>query len=179
MMTSSFGLHDILKQHGVERRVFTAGTRKSMLDPFKPLETEDVTKLNEMLSDIHSTFIERVKEGRGARLEKAKGQDLFNGKCSCSRVVDTHSLTRSCPSTPGEAWTARRALGLGLVDALDDMLAYCEKRFGTKLEFEYYHPKTAGLLSALSGGSDALARLASTTEDGVSALLDRFQLRLR
>jgi ClpP class serine protease len=90
VIMSSFGLHDVLKQYGVERRVFTAGAHKSLMDPFKPIQKDDINKLNKMLSDIHCTFIERVKEGRGDRLEKAKGHDIFSGKACCSATGSLH-----------------------------------------------------------------------------------------
>ena len=48
------------------------------MDPFKPLDEKDVTKLRSVLSDIHDPFIAHVKSSRGDRL-KADGETLFNG----------------------------------------------------------------------------------------------------
>jgi hypothetical protein len=66
-----------------------------------------------------------------------------------------------------------------LVDSLGDMHSYCEQRFGAKVEFEYFRPKPPSLLSALSMGTRALARLSSNAESLVESLANRFQLHIR
>ena len=62
---ASFGAHELLSKHGVERRVHTAGQSKSMLDPFRPEKPEDVDRLKDLLEQTHENFIAHVKERRG------------------------------------------------------------------------------------------------------------------
>src|SRR5262249_49502332 len=45
VISSSFGFAELFQRIGIERRVHTAGPRKSMLDPFKPERAEDVERL--------------------------------------------------------------------------------------------------------------------------------------
>ena len=91
VISAGFGFQDLLQRFGVERRVHTAGARKSMLDPFRPENAEDIARLEALQRDIHDGFKAQVRNSRGARL---KGDDdtLFSG----------------------EFWTGRGALELGL-----------------------------------------------------------------
>src|SRR4029077_4630570 len=38
----SFGLTELIKKIGIERRLYTAGEHKAMLDPFLPEDADDV-----------------------------------------------------------------------------------------------------------------------------------------
>ena len=89
-----FGFVEALDKLGVERRLLTSGEHKAFLDPFSPLQQEEVTHVSGLLKDIHEQFINTVKRGRGDRLKQ--GADLFNGYI----------------------WTGERGLELGLVDGL-------------------------------------------------------------
>ena len=42
VISASFGFQDAIKKIGVERRVYTAGKKKSTLDPFKEEKEEDI-----------------------------------------------------------------------------------------------------------------------------------------
>jgi ClpP class serine protease len=94
VISAGFGAHVFLARQGVERRVYTAGKSKSMLDPFLPEKKEDVARLKDLLDQMHETFIAQVKSRRGDRLAK----------------------TRTC--SPGEFWLGARAVELGLVDGI-------------------------------------------------------------
>lgn len=63
---ASFGFPEFLARHGVERRVITAGTNKSLADPFLPQRPEDVGRLRALRGPIHEAFIAHVKARRGA-----------------------------------------------------------------------------------------------------------------
>src|SRR5438874_10836033 len=106
----SFGFQELIKEIGIERRLYTAGEHKAMLDPFLPENPEDVARVKALQHEIHGIFIALVKQSRGARL---KGADdvLFSGAY----------------------WTGRRALELGLVDAVGDLRSVLRERFGDKL----------------------------------------------
>ena len=95
---------------GVERRLYTSGERKAMLDPFLPENPDDVERLKKLQGEIHQDFIALVKERRGAKLAGPEN-DLFSG----------------------EYWTGRRALELGLVDAIGNLRGVLRERFGDKV----------------------------------------------
>ena len=65
---ASFGFTEAIRKLGVERRIYTAGENKSMLDPFLPEKEEDVTRLKAIQREIHEMFIDLVRSSRGARL---------------------------------------------------------------------------------------------------------------
>jgi serine protease SohB len=106
----SFGFVNLIEKIGVERRLYTAGDRKVLLDPFLPEKPEEVERLKALQKDIHDDFIALVKERRGTRL---KGDDgtLFSG----------------------EFWTAAAARDLGLVDAIGDLRTVLRARYGDKV----------------------------------------------
>ena len=108
VVSASFGFTELIQKIGVERRVHTAGRNKSILDPFKPEKEEDVERLKALQLEIHDTFIDLVRERRGARLKD--NPDLFTGLF----------------------WTGKRGVDLGLVDRLGDMRAILREKFGPR-----------------------------------------------
>lgn len=73
-----FGFVGTMEQMGVEQRELTAGEHKALLDPFSPRNPENEQFLKEhVLATTHNIFIDRVKEGRGDRLNT--DGDLFSG----------------------------------------------------------------------------------------------------
>src|SRR5215468_4805210 len=135
----SFGLQDLIKKIGVERRLYTAGTHKAMLDPFLPENPEDVARLKAIQREIHAIFIALVKTSRGARL---KGADdvLFTG----------------------EYWAGESSVSLGLADGIGDLRMTLRARYGDKVQTPVIAPASgllAGLLGRKSPGAGALAAL--------------------
>jgi signal peptide peptidase SppA len=108
VVSASFGFTDLMKKVGVERRVYTAGKNKAVLDPFRPEKKEDVDRLKALQLEVHETFIDMVKERRGSKLKD--DPDLFTGLF----------------------WTGKKALALGLIDALGDMRQVLRDRYGPK-----------------------------------------------
>jgi signal peptide peptidase SppA len=104
---ASFGAHEAISKLGIERRIYTAGEKKVTLDPFLPERPEDVEHLKTIQREIHETFIGLVKTSRGARLTGPENT-LFSG----------------------EYWSAKTALGYGLIDRLGDLRAVLRERFG-------------------------------------------------
>lgn len=103
----SFGFPKLMDKLGVERRLYTSGEHKAMLDPFLPENPQDVERLKSLQRDIHQEFIELVKRSRGARL-KGPEKTLFSG----------------------EYWTGGKAIELGLADGIGDLRATLRARFG-------------------------------------------------
>src|SRR5437764_3084764 len=141
----SFGFQELIKKVGVERRLYTAGEHKAMLDPFLPEDRDDVARLKTIQREIHAIFIALVKASRGSRL---KGGDdvLFTG----------------------EYWAGETSVSLGLADAIGDLRSTLRARYGDKVETPLIAP-ARGMLSGLFGrrsaGADALASL-----DGIAGL---------
>lgn len=117
VISASFGVDKLIKDYGIERRVYTAGESKSMLDPFRPEQEEDVARLKTLLEDIHLNFKDHVKARRGAKL--AEGKDLFTG----------------------EIWLARAAQEVGLIDGIGHLRPVMKDRFGDKVQFRRYGAK--------------------------------------
>jgi signal peptide peptidase SppA len=123
----SFGFQELIKKVGVERRLYTAGAHKAMLDPFLPENPDDVTRLKALQREIHDIFIALVKQSRGARL---KGADdvLFTG----------------------EYWAGQTSVSLGLADAIGDLRSTLRTRYGEKVQTPLIAP-ASGMLSGLLG----------------------------
>src|ERR1700687_5645106 len=64
-----FGFQALIQKIGVERRLYTAGAHKAMLDPFLPENPDDVARGEILQADMHGIFIALVRESRGARLK--------------------------------------------------------------------------------------------------------------
>jgi len=106
----SFGFDKLIAKIGIERRLYTSGEHKATLDPFLPENPDDVARLKTLQREIHDDFIALVRSRRGDKLNGPENE-LFSG----------------------EYWTGRRALGLGLVDAIGDLRSTLRARFGDKV----------------------------------------------
>jgi serine protease SohB len=106
----SFGFPKLLEKLGVERRLYTSGDRKVMLDPFLPEQPDDVKRIKALQKDIHAHFIALVKERRGIKL-RGSDKTLFSG----------------------EFWTAKPAIELGLADHLGELRSCLRERYGDKV----------------------------------------------
>ena len=73
----SFGLTGLIDRWGIERRLYTAGKHKGMLDPFLPEDPDEKQRVLTMLEKVHQHFIDAVKQGRGDRLKN--DPQLFSG----------------------------------------------------------------------------------------------------
>ena len=122
VISASFGAQVFLTRQGIERRVYTAGKSKSTLDPFLPEKPEDVTRLKDLLGQIHEAFIDHVKARRGGKL--ADDPDLFTG----------------------EFWLGQRSIELGLADGIGHLGPKMKELYGDKVKFAKYGPKR-GLLA--------------------------------
>lgn len=78
VITSGFGFTELMNRVGVERRVMTAGENKALLDPFQPLQPNVEKYWKGLLAEVHTHFIDAVKEGRGERLN-LETEGLFSG----------------------------------------------------------------------------------------------------
>ena len=152
----SFGFQDLIKRIGVERRLYTAGAHKAMLDPFLPENPDDVARVKTLQREIHAIFIALVKQSRGVRL---KGADdvLFTG----------------------EYWAGETSVSLGLADGIGDLRSILRTRYGDKVLTPVVAPPS-GMLSSLFGRKsagrgtlDQLGGVAGLPDELISALETR------
>ena len=148
----SFGFPKLMEKLGVERRLYTAGERKVMLDPFLPEKPEDLKRIKAIQKDIHEHFIALVRERRGSKLAGSE-KTLFSG----------------------EFWTAQMAIELGLADRIGDLRSILRERYGEKVRMPlisegrgFFSRRIPGL-----GSLEALARQPGLAADLLSALEER------
>ncbi len=124
VISASFGLEKAIAKLGIERRVYTAGEQKGLLDPFLPEKAEDVGRLKAIQRDVHDVFIGIVKERRGARL-KAPDSELFTGAF----------------------WSGPKAQELGLIDGIADVRTRMHELHGEKVRLRVIPMEGGGWLS--------------------------------
>ena len=117
VISAGFGAHVFLARQGIERRVYTAGKSKSMLDPFRKENPDDIAKLKSWQGQIHDSFIAHVKTARGKRL--ADNDDLFTG----------------------EVWVGQSSIDVGLADGIGHVVPKMKDIFGDKVRFNAYGTK--------------------------------------
>ncbi|MEO1194300.1 MAG: S49 family peptidase [Pseudomonadota bacterium] len=149
VVSAGFGLQDAIAKLGIERRVYTAGTRKVILDPFQPEREEDVAHLRALQAEIHGGFKDWVMSRRGDKL-RTEEEDLFSGAF----------------------WTGKRGVELGLADGIADPRSHLRARFGEKVRMVAMERKR-GLLSGLSGGGRSEARFDQLAPALIDALDER------
>jgi serine protease SohB len=110
VVSAGFGFPEAIARLGIERRVYTAGENKAILDPFKPEKESDIEFLKSIQLDMHRIFIAMVKEARGAKL--ADDKDIFSGLF----------------------WIGTKAKELGLVDSCGMLGPVIAERYGDKAE---------------------------------------------
>jgi len=120
VITATFGVNELIDRIGVQRRVYTAGESKDILDPFLPEKPSDVERIKVLQSDVHQAFIDLVKTRRGTKLDKA----------------DVNLFT-------GEFWSGKRALELGLIDGLSDLRSKMREVYGDEVRLKLVMPSTS------------------------------------
>jgi serine protease SohB len=146
----TFGFDKLIEKIGVERRLYTSGERKVLLDPFLPENPDDVKRVKALQKDIHESFIALVKERRG---DKLQGQEktLFSG----------------------EFWTGTRAIELGLADSLGELRATLRERFGENVLTPLVDAGRTSIVRRLIGAQSADGDLLSRpglADEMISAL---------
>lgn len=149
VVSASFGLDKAISRLGIDRRVYTAGTRKVTLDPFQPENGEDIEHLKSLQREIHAFFIELVRDRRGARL--TGGEELFSGLY----------------------WAGERSVSLGLADRIGTARDDLAIRFGDKVEILPFEPGRSGFLRRRLFGSATAHAGALVDFDNVLATIEQ------
>lgn len=145
----TFGFTGLMDKLGIERRLYTSGDRKVMLDPFLPEKPDDVKRIKAIQKDIHEHFIGLVKTRRGGKLN-GSDKALFSG----------------------EFWTAAKAIELGLADRMGDLRSILRERFGEKVYTPLISAERSLLGRRLPGVNfaDAIAHRPGLADELISAL---------
>jgi len=147
VISAGFGFTEAIARIGIERRLHTAGSNKSLLDPFRPESPEEVARLRTLQDQIHASFIAHVKTRRGDRL--STNEDIFTG----------------------QFWAGQRAVDLGLADGVAHAVPKLKALYGDKTRFQKFGPKR-GLFQRF--GASVTAELTAGIED--RALWSRYGL---
>ena len=150
VISAGFGFPELLRRHGIERRVYTSGERKGMLDPFQTENEADVVRLKALQREIHDNFKQQVKQRRALKLKGAE-TELFSG----------------------EFWTGARARELGLIDGLGDLRGIMRAHYGDKVRLLPIAARV-GLFSRLMGRASLTPLSLDTSHlpDGLLAALE-------
>ncbi len=138
VISAGFGFDRLIERWGIDRRVYTAGTRKALLDPFRPEDGDDVSLLKDIQGDLHRLFRDYVETRRADRLTPGE-ETLFDGR----------------------VWTGERAHALGLIDGVGQMRPILRQRFGDKVRLKVIG-EPRGLLRRRLGLTEAEALPAAT-----------------
>ena len=117
VISAGFGFNELMERYGIERRVYTAGKSKSMLDPFRPEKEEDIARLKVLHEHIHTAFIDHVKARRGDKLNT--GMELFDGSI----------------------WAGEQGLETGLIDGVGHLVPKMKEIYGDKVAFRVYQQR--------------------------------------
>jgi len=111
VISAGFGLYQLIGRLGIERRLHTAGERKSLLDPFLPEDAADIERLRALQQDIHQSFKDHVRARRAGKINDGD-ESLFTG----------------------DVLTGRMALDRGLIDGIGELRAVMRARYGDKVK---------------------------------------------
>ena len=142
VISTSFGFQDFINKHGVERRVHTAGSEKSFLDPFLHEKPDDIIRLKSLQQEMHDIFKDWVRERRGERLT-ADEKEIFEG----------------------QFWLADKAAELGIIDGVGEVRAFAKEKFGDEIRFNEFSPDKKLIPSLL--GAEAKASLPDDIAEAV------------
>ena len=133
VVSSGFGFDKAIKKIGVDRRLYTSGENKAILDPFLPENKDDIKRLKDIQKELHNQFISFVKSRRGSKITN-KNKDLFTGAF----------------------WSGEKSLEIGLIDGYGEMKSVLKQRFGENVKIKEFAPKKKlfGFGNLFSGAID-------------------------
>lgn len=150
VISSSFGFHEAINKIGIERRVYTEGNNKSILDPFQPVKEVDIKVIKQLQQQIHQHFIDYIKERRAGKLTQTD-EILFNG----------------------EFWAGETAHDFGLIDGISDMYCFIRNKFGEDVQIKYITGKQSWLKKKLSVHSNNNIELDQLIDETINNIKHR------
>ena len=94
----NYGIEGLMQKLGVQYRTMTSGNNKALLSMSQPIDPAQQAHVQGVLDNVHSHFIQAVKEGRGTKL-KSNDPAIFSGLF----------------------WTGEQAVQLGIADRVGSM----------------------------------------------------------
>ena len=131
VLSKGFGLQELIKKLGIERRIYTQGVNKCVLDAFTPEKKEDIEILYNAQKPIYKHFVNYVKTQRNNKLRKSD-DFLFNGAF----------------------WAGDDALEFGLIDGINDLYSFIKDRFGEKVKIKHCKLQQSWIKKKLSVNSE-------------------------
>jgi signal peptide peptidase SppA len=128
---SSFGFVDLIKKIGIERRIYTEGKNKAILDPFLPENENNIEILKNAQKDIFENFKNIVRNHRQNKLTKPE-DELFTGAF----------------------WAGSMAHKLGLIDGVSDLRSKMQEKFGNDVEMIEITAKKSFIKNLISDKSN-------------------------
>ena len=116
VISAGFGFVEVIKKIGVERRVFSKGENKGMLDPFQPQNSDDVKVITDLQEEIHNQFKEWVSKRRGNRLDK--------------EIINKEGIFEA------KIFSGVKACEIGLADSIGELKQVMRERFDEKVIFK-------------------------------------------
>ena len=135
VVSSGFGFDKAIQKIGIERRLYTSGDNKAILDPFLAENKDDVKRLKSIQKELHSQFIGFVKSRRGSKIS-VENKEVFTGAF----------------------WSGEKRLEIGLIDSFGEMKSVLKERFGENVKIREFAPKKKffGFGNLFSGALDIL-----------------------
>lgn len=154
VLYGGFGFNNFINKHGIERRLYTAGENKAILDSFSPETPRDTAIIKELLEQTHKHFIDFVVVGRGSKLVNTD-PDIFSGKF----------------------WLASEGIKLGLIDGIiDSTESFLKQKFGKKVKINTLKAKKKFLSGLLSTSVTVDEEIVSTVVNELKSQLLATQL---
>lgn len=144
---SGFGFVELLKKIGAERRVYTQGKNKAIMDPFLPEVNENIQIIKDVQKDIFESFKNVVKENRGSKIEKSL-KELGEDKVFS-----------------GAIWSGKTAKEIGLIDDIADIRQKMKDKYGKKVKIVNITSKKSFLKNIFSEKSDITNNLINKIEE--------------
>jgi signal peptide peptidase SppA len=155
VVSAGFGFHELIERYGIERRLYTTGESKALLDPFKPERPEDVARLRELQTRIYDAFKGLVMKRRAGKVREEDSSELFSGAF----------------------WAGEDGVRLGLVDGIGDLRSVLRQRFGEKVRLRLVQGQRPGMLSQLlrrtPGGFEGSSSSLIDPKEAIAALEER------
>jgi serine protease SohB len=116
VISAGFGFVEVIKKIGVERRVFSKGENKGMLDPFQPQNSDDVKVITDLQEEIHNQFKEWVSKRRGNKLDK--------------EIINKEGIFEA------KIFSGVKACEIGLADSIGELKQVMRERIDEKVIFK-------------------------------------------
>ena len=150
---SGFGLNKVIERLGIERRIYTQGESKALLDPFLAEKQEDIDIILKVQADIYENFKNHVHQGRLGKL-KLGDAEIFSGTI----------------------WSGKKAVEIGIADKTGDLYSELQERFGVDVNIKIINQEKSWLKRKLGIMAESLLQIAVST--AFNKVLDKkFELR--